>query len=327
MFEWDDARHFLAVHRTGSLSAAARQLGVNQSTVGRRLDALEERLKAKLFYRTRDGLRIAPAGERLLPHAERMEDEAIAIAREISGQETTLTGSLRITAPDFFGARVVAPLLSAFHARYPEIEIELDTDNRVRNLTKREADMAVRMGGAAEAGVVIRKLCPFVSSLYASNSYLQAHGLPRGLDFTGHHLVGFGEPVARISESLWLLEHASTGRIVFRSHNTHAQLQACVDGMGIAPLPRYVGDPEPDLVRLEQPEEVVRQDIWLVVHEDLRHTARVRVCADFLSAGIRGQAARFSGDASGIGSSDGSSAVRRVAAVPGRGVASKGKVR
>jgi DNA-binding transcriptional LysR family regulator len=301
------------------LSAAARQLGVNQSTVGRRLDALEEGLKSKLFYRTRDGLRIAPAGERLLPHAERMEDEAIAIAREISGQETTLTGSLRITAPDFFGAFVVAPLLAAFHARYPEIEIELDTDNRVRNLTKREADMAVRMGGAAETGVVIRKLCPFVSSLYASTSYLQARGRPRGLDFTGHDLIGFGEPVARISDSIWLEEHASTGRIVFRSHNTAAMLRACVEGMGLSPLPRYVGDPEPDLVRLEQPQEVVRQDIWLVVHEDLRHTARVRVCADFLCAGIRAQAARFSGDAA--------SGATRVAAAAGTGVAGRGKVR
>src|SRR5258708_1768577 len=130
MFEWDDARHFLAVHRTGSLSAAARDLGVNQSTVGRRLVSLEERLRAKLFFRTRDGFRIAPAGEKLLTHAERMEDEAIAIAREIAGQETKLTGSVRLTAPDMFGARIVAPLLAAFHARYPEIDLELDTDNR-----------------------------------------------------------------------------------------------------------------------------------------------------------------------------------------------------
>jgi DNA-binding transcriptional LysR family regulator len=326
MFEWDDARHFLALQRTGSLSAAARQLGVNQSTVGRRLVALEERLRTKLFFRTRDGYRIAPAGERLLAHAERMEDEAIAIAREISGQETTLTGSLRITAPDFFGAHVVAPLLAAFHARYPEIELELDTDNRVRSLTKREADMAIRIGDAAESGVVVRKLSPFASALYASSAYLQARGRPRGLDFTGHDLIGFGEPVARIADSLWLLEHASTGRIVFRSHNTAAQLQACLDGMGIGPLPRYVGDPQPDLVRLDPPPVVVRQDIWLVVHEDLRHTARVRVCADFLAAGIRSQSARFQGgpDAGSPARHGGGKVARRVA---GKEVAGKEKVR
>ena len=127
MFEWDDARHFLAMHRKGSLSAAAKQLGVNQSTVGRRLLTLEERLGAKLFFRTRDGYRIAPAGERLFPHAERMEDEATAIAREISGQVTTLTGTVCVTAGDLFGARVVAPLLVEFHGRYPDIDLELDT--------------------------------------------------------------------------------------------------------------------------------------------------------------------------------------------------------
>src|SRR5271165_2748791 len=116
MFEWDDARHFLAVHRRGSLSAAAKQLGVNQSTVGRRLLSLEEHLGAKLFFRTRDGYRIAPAGERLLPHAERMEDEATAIAREIAGQETTLTGIVCVTAGDLFGPRVIAHMMVELHA-------------------------------------------------------------------------------------------------------------------------------------------------------------------------------------------------------------------
>jgi DNA-binding transcriptional LysR family regulator len=322
MFEWDDARHFLAVQRTGSLSAAARQLGVNQSTVGRRLVALEERLQAKLFFHTRDGYRIAPAGERLLPHAERMEDEAIAIAREISGQETTLTGFVRITAPDMFGARVVAPLLAAFHERYPEIEMELDTDNRLRNLTKREADMAIRVGETIERGVVVRKLGPFASALYASRAYLDARGRPRGTDLAGHDIIGYGEPVARIAESRWLIEHSEGARIVLRSHATAAQHQACLDGMGIAALPCYVGDPEPSLERLPTPAVVNRQGMSLVVHEDLRHTARVRVCADFLAERLRAQTARFAGVVAAEAGEARSSGEK-----PSRHVAGRGKLR
>ena len=293
MFEWDDARHFLAVHRTGSLSAAARDLGVNQSTVGRRLVSLEERLSAKLFFRTRDGFRIAPAGEKLLTHAERMEDEAIAIAREIAGQETKLTGSVRLTAPDMFGARIVAPLLAAFHARYPEIDLELDTDNRLRNLSKREADMAVRIGETREGGVVVRRLTEFGSALYASRDYLERRGTPRGGDFAGHDFVGFAEPLMRSGEALWLSENAAAGRTVLRSQATAVQLQATLEGVGIAALPYYIADVEPSLVRIVPPAYVMRQEVCLAVHEDLRHTARIRVCADFLAEGIRAQAWRF----------------------------------
>src|SRR4051812_15313647 len=119
MFEWDDARYFLAIRRAGSLSAAGRELDVNQSTVGRRLESLEQTLGARLFVRTPDGYLLAPAGERLLPRAERMEEEAQAAEREASGQEASLTGVVRITGPDAFGARVIAPLLVEFHRRMP----------------------------------------------------------------------------------------------------------------------------------------------------------------------------------------------------------------
>jgi DNA-binding transcriptional LysR family regulator len=295
MFDWDDARHFLAVHRTGSLTAAARQLGVNQSTVGRRLVSLEERLRVRLFHRSREGFRIAPAGEKLLAHAERMEDEAIAIAREIAGQETRLTGSVRLTAPDMFGVRIVAPLLAAFHARYPEIDLELDTDNRVRNLTKREADMAVRIGETTETGVVVRRLTEFRSAIYASEKYLKARGTPRGGDFSGHDFIGFSEPLECIADARWIQSHTAAARIVLRAKATSVQVQATLDGVGLAALPCYVAEPEPTLVRIVPPAHTSRQVICLAMHEDLRFTARIRVCADFLAAGIRTQAARFRG--------------------------------
>jgi len=296
MFEWDDARHFLAIHRTGSLTAAARQLGVNQSTVGRRLLALEEKLGAKLFFRTRDGHRIAPAGERLLPHAERMEDEAIAIAREIAGQETTLTGHVRVTSPEGFGARVVAPLLARFRARYPGIS--LDTNNRLRLLSRREADIAVRVGGSAESGVVVRKVGAIANAPYASEAYIAARGRPRPPWFEGHDLIGYDDALSKTPEYRWMEERTTRGaRIAFRAESTAAQVRIALEGAGVALLPYYVGEAEPELVRIAPPAQFVMQSVWIVIHRDLRGAARIRACADYLAEGLKAQAAFLEGKA------------------------------
>jgi DNA-binding transcriptional LysR family regulator len=264
--------------------------------------SLEEHLGAKLFVRTRDGYRIAPAGERLLPHAERMEEEAAAIARKIAGQETTLSGRVRVTSGDSFGVRIVAPLLAAFHARYPDIELELDTDNSIRSLTKREADVAVRIGGPGrEAGLVVRKAADMANALYASRAYLAARGRPRQGDYAGHDFIGFSEPGILIAESRWVEEHAARAggagaRIVFRAHTTAAQVRMALEGVGLALLPCYVGDAEPELVRLFAPTHFPPQPVYLVVHQDLRQAAGIRACAAFLAEGIRAQGAMLRGE-------------------------------
>jgi DNA-binding transcriptional LysR family regulator len=296
MFEWDDARHFLAIHRKGTLSAAARQLGVNQSTVGRRLLDLEDKLGTKLFLRTRDGYVVAPAGERLLPHAERMEDEATAIAREITGQVTTLSGTVRVTSADLFGARIITPMLVAFHEKYPDIDLELDADNRMRSLSKREADMAVRIGGTPESGVAVRKLGTFASSAYASKAYIARRGRPHEGEWAGHDFIGFSDPLIRMAESRWIEERATKGRVVLRTVNTLAQVTAAAAGMGVAIMPCYAGDAEPELVRLVPPSKGVTYPIWLVVHQDMRHAARIRACSDFLADCVRAQARKLKGE-------------------------------
>ena len=300
MFEWDDARHFLAVHRRGSLSAAARELGVDQSTVGRRLVSIEERFGVKLFLRTRDGFRIAPAGERLLQHAERMEKEATAIERKMAGLEEKLTGTVRVTTSDSFGERVVAPLLAAFHARYPDIAFDLDADNRVRSLTMREADLAVRVGSAGrEAAVVTRKVSDMANALYASMAYLTARGRPRLDVYSGHDFIGYSDPTTQTAEGRWIEQHvanASGARIVCRSFATAAQLRLALEGVGLALLPCYIADREPDLVRLFPPAHFPSQPIYLAVHRDLRQAAHIRTCAEFLAEGIRAQGALLRGE-------------------------------
>ncbi len=296
MFEWDDARFFLAVHRTSSLSEAGRQLKVNQSTVGRRLHALEERLGGRLFLQTPDGYFLAPAGERLLPHAERMEEEALAIEREASGQEARLTGTVRVTAPDAFGAVVVAPILAELHRKAPGIALELVAENRTLSLTKREADMALRTVRPREGSLIARRICSLASTLYASAPYLSTHGKPRGDDFAAHEFVGFEEETW--AESLWLARNGRGARVVMKTNSTIAQLEATRAGMGIGFLPCYLADPDPRLERLLPGEPVVSRGIWLVLHRDLQHAARIRACADLLVDAISRRASDFEGTTS-----------------------------
>lgn len=290
MFEWDDARYFLAVHRTGSLSAAGRQLGVNQSTVSRRMRILEEALGTRLFVQTQDGYFLSPAGERLLPRAARMEDEALALEREATGQEAQLSGPVRITGADAFSPRVLAPLLVEFQARMPGIDVELIADIRTLSLTKREADLAVRTMRPKEPSLVIRRICGLASAVYASKSYGKNVD---PTDLGNHPFVGVDD--ATWVESLWLARTAPAARVVFKSNSTEAHVAATKNGVGLGILPCYVADPDPDLVRILGPEKVVSRDLWLVVHRDLQHTARIRACADFLFEALAARTGEFEG--------------------------------
>jgi len=273
------------------LSEAGRRLGVNQSTVGRRLRALEQSLDAVLFVHTPDGYFLAPAGERLLPRAERMEEAALALEREASGGQSTLTGTVRITGPDAFSARVIAPLLAELYLRAPGIDYELVAENRSLSLTKREADMAVRTFRSAEPSLVTRRLCELGSALYASRDYIAKRGRPR--DELGSD-VFIGVDEASWAEGVWLRRAWPNARVVFKTNATPAQIAATSAGMGIGILPCYIADGEPSLVRLG-PERVVVRHVWLALHRDLQHAGRVRTCADFLAERIIADAPRLAG--------------------------------
>ena len=291
MFTWDDARCFLAVQRTRSLSEAGRRLGINQSTVGRRLRALEEALGAVLFVRTPDGYALAPAGERLVPHAERIEDAALAFEREASGRQSALTGTVRVTGPDAFSAHVLAPLLCELQARTPGIDVELVAENRTLSITKREADIAVRTFRPREPALVTRRLCDLGSMLYASKDYLAAHPV-KGGDLGQHVFVSVDD--LSWAENVWLHRTWPSARIAFKTNSTPTQVAATLAGLGIGILPCYLADAEPALVRVTEERILVRQ-IWIALHRDLQHAGRIRACADHLSAGIAADARRFAG--------------------------------
>jgi DNA-binding transcriptional LysR family regulator len=293
MFAWDDARFLLAVHRNASLSAAARQLGVNQSTVGRRLRALEESLKVRVFLQTPTGFVLSPAGERLLAHATRMEDEALALERAAQGEDARMTGTIRITSADALSALVVARLLVDLHERMPGVDFELIADTRTFSLSKREADLAIRTARPQEARVVMRRVCGFVSSVYASQRYVEQHGLPCQSELAAHPFVGVDDASWR--EAQWLEQAAPGARVVLKTNSTLAQLAATRAGMGLGIMPCYVGDPEPALVRVVAPEKGVVRDLLVVFHRDLQQTPRIRACADFMVKALAAQAAAFEG--------------------------------
>jgi len=293
MFGWDDARFLLAVHRCSSLSAAARTLGVNQSTVGRRLRALEEALGVRLFLETSDGFVASPLGERLIGHAARMEDEALALERAATGADSRLSGSVRITSADTLSVRVIAPLLAGLHQRFPGLDFELVADTRTYSLTKREADIGIRTARPKEARVVMRRICAFASTLYASPEYLERHGRPREGELAKHTFIGVEDPSWQ--EARWLSRVAPGARVVLETNSTLAQLVATRAGMGLGILPCYVGDAEADLVRVLPPDKGVVRELVVVFHRDLRDTPRIRACADYLVESLLAQAAVFEG--------------------------------
>jgi DNA-binding transcriptional LysR family regulator len=289
---WDDVRVFLAVHRLGSHKRAARQLSVNATTVGRRISALERALGARLFARTPEGLLTTSAGLRLVPHAERMEIEALDLEREIAGADLRLEGLLRVTASDGILHFALLPALAEFRREHPLLSLELRSDTRVLDLSRREAEVAVRLVRPKEPALIARRLGNLQLALFASRAYLDARGSPRGLAaLSAHDWVGFDAALDDLPQIKWLRRAVPDPRFVLRTNTTTAQVVACAEGHGIALLPVFVADREPRLQRLLPRLLGPSRELWGVTHVDLRGNARTDA---FLSwAGrVLGQASR-----------------------------------
>ncbi|MGO4128690.1 LysR substrate-binding domain-containing protein [Inquilinus sp. YAF38] len=281
--EWSDLKVFLAIARAGTLGAAARALGQTQPTMGRRLRALEQAVGQALFQRTSDGFVLTAEGAAVLAHAERIEEEAIAFARRLAGQGGTLEGMLRISASDWFGARVLAPILAGFTRAHPGIVVELVTDARLFSLARREADLVVRIRPFDEPEVVQRRLTHVPYALYAA-----AGTPPPAGDGAGCGLVTMDTAFETMPDVGWLTRMLPRARIAFRSNNREAQARACAAGAGLAVLPRPLGDAEPGLQRLDLGEAPPGRDVWIGFHRDLRRLARLRALLDAMVEGVAG---------------------------------------
>lgn len=284
MLDWDDLRHFLAIQRSGALNRAAATLRINATTVGRRLSALETAIGARLFDRTPDGFVLTQAGADLLPRAERMEQEALALEREIVGADQRMEGVVRVSATEMLVTRFIAPHLPAFHRETPEITLDLHCTYRAVNLGRREADIALRLSRPKEENMVTKRLAEIPLALYASTGYVAACGVPPDPERTlcGHRLLRFSDSRAFRVENDWVEPRADGANVVLRSDSVSSIYAAAVAGLGIALLPRAVADPEPSLRRIETQTSPEPRVVWQTIHADLRNNARIRRVLDFL---------------------------------------------
>lgn len=285
--QWDDLRVLLAVHRHGSHKRAARQLGVASTTIGRRLAALESALGTRLVLRTPDRVKVTAAGLVLVRHAERIEAEALEAERELAAADEKLEGSLRVTATDGIVHYVLLPALARFRSQHPLVTIDLRIETRVSDLSRREADVAVRLVRPKEPALIARRLGAIHWSLFASDAYLEHRGTPRSLAaLAGHDFVGYDSSL-ELPETRWLERAVGKPRYAVRATSTTAQALACAEGHGIALLPTFVAAREARLRTLIPRLVGPQRDAWGVMHADLKTNARAAAFLTFLAQVVR----------------------------------------
>jgi molybdate transport repressor ModE-like protein len=277
-----DLRTLLAIAREGSLAGAARRLRVNHSTVFRRLGAIEARLGTRLFERQGGSYATTAAGEDLLRTAERVEAEVEALERRLSGRDLRLTGSLRLTAPDDIAEVLLLPLLTEFRKAYPDITVELVIDNRMLNLTRREADIAVRPTLRPPETLAGRRVGGLASAVYGA-----AGPPPQDPAGGDRRWIAWEEGAGPPPMARWLADNADRHAIGYRSNSMLNQASAARAGLGLALLPCFLGDSEPRLRRVAGPLPELNTELWLLTHPDLQRTARIRVLLDLLYDALR----------------------------------------
>ena len=285
--DWSDYQAFLAIARAGQLARAAHVLGVDATTMGRRLRRLEARLGVTLFEQTREGQVLTEAGEQLLARVEAMAHAASAIS-EGAGRAGELAGTLRISVPEGFGSWFLSPRAAAFASAHPRLTLDLVANSGLLSLSKREADIAVTLSRPRAGPVIARKLSDYALRLYASPAYLADHpGLERPADLAqGHRLVGY-IPDLLYDPVLGYLDEIHPGLVVgLRSSSINAQHRLIAAGAGIGVLPCFLGDSDQTLVPVFAERRILRS-FWLVTHKDTHNLARVRAGKDWLTEAVQ----------------------------------------
>jgi len=279
--DWDLYRSFLGVMTHGSLSAAARVLGLTQPTVGRHVEALEQALGAPLFTRSPGGLRPTDTALALRPHAEAMASAAEALIRTASGEADAVRGVIRLTASEIMGAEVLPAILTDFHELYPDVAIEMVLSNRQEDLLRRDSDIAVRMVRPTQDALLARRIGEVDLGLFAHRRYVERHGTPDLLTDPAHTAVGFDrdDSVVRAVKALNLpLERDFFS---YRSDSDLAQLAAIRAGFGIGGCMFGIARRDPNLIQV-LPGIGFSMEMWVVMHEDLKASRRMRLMFDHL---------------------------------------------
>ena len=289
---WDDIRIFLQVARQGQILGAAKSLGLNHATVARRLTALEESMGSKLVSRRTNGTELTLAGQRLLAHAEAMEAATLS-AREASQVDSEVAGTVRIGAPDGFGVGFLAGRLAELADRHPGLRLELVPVPRAFSLSRREADIAVTLERPQQGRLVSRKLVDYRLGLFASRSYLTAHGMPESLDaLETHRLVGYVDDLIYSASLDYTDAYLRNWRSSLAVSSALGQIEAVRAGAGIGILHYFMAQRDDELVPV-LPQHLLSRSYWTVMHEDLRKIRRITVVASFLAEIVQRDGAVF----------------------------------
>ncbi|MBX9797453.1 LysR family transcriptional regulator [Sphingomonas sp.] len=284
-FDWNDLRYLIAVADTGSTAMAARALRVNATTVARRLAMLEQALGLTLFDRSQGGYALSEAGAALLDQARGVASSTAAFAAAAEARRRETGGTVKLTTSELYAVTILVPILRDLTDRYPEISVELDTSDAIRDLAAGEADIALRSLERLEgAGLVGRRVVSEQWAFYASRSYAEAHGLPGDVVQLGTHtIIGGGGDGLWQEYSAGLAAYGIRDAVKMVQGSVLGLLAAVKGGLGVAILPAWVADQDPDLLRCPIPIETEDRGLWLVAHERLRNTPRVRAVLDFLA--------------------------------------------
>jgi DNA-binding transcriptional LysR family regulator len=283
MADWEDLRHFVVLAREGTLSAAARVLGVDHATVARRVAALEVDTGLKLIDRRARSYQLTDDGKRIAATAIPMEEAAFAVGRAVRAARPGLRGEVSISSPPSLTNVLIAPQLFRLRHRHPGIRIKLIGEKRAASLNRREADVALRVTRPQEPGLIARKIGSFGFSLYGAPSYLKETP-PHAFAF-----VAYDDSMNDAPQQKWLMTVAAGNEIVLRTNDLENQVAAARTGVGLAVLPHFVGDPDPRLKRHDVTPAPPGRDVWLLVHRDLRHSPLVRAVMEFLTDCIKAQ--------------------------------------
>lgn len=296
MFDWNDLRYFLAVARHGRLVDAARRIGVDHTTVGRRIAALEQAMGCLLFHRSPRGLTLTESGQRLVEHAERIESETAAISAGLAGQDFQISGTVRLATPEAFGAFLVAPHMLRFRETYPQLDLELVAENRTFSLSKREADIAITLGRPPSGRLIARKLTSYGLGLYGSADYLSRHAPIRTPDdLRGKDFVSYIEDLIHLPQLKFLSDVVSDPAVHFRSSSIIAQQNAVASGFGLGLLHHFSACGDSRLVPVLPGEIRIERAYWIVLHADLRSLPRIRAVLDFLQSVVEQEKAALAG--------------------------------
>ncbi len=278
MWEWDDVRFFLAVLRHGSLSGAARALRVDHATVGRRIAAFEEQLGSKLFDRTPEGLAITAAGQAILRHCEAMESAAASVERLVAGHDARLSGLVRVATTEGLARALIVPALAPLAREHAQLQVEVMASPARLDITRRQADIAVRVGRPRDPDVICRKLADCGFALYGARSYLAAQRTP-------DHAEGPSVPtaVSYLGAPTWFSAALDGARVALLSNSPFVQVEAVSRGIGIGLFPCFLGDSDPELERLSKGEPPEPRAVWMIIHRDLRRVAKIRLVADAIA--------------------------------------------